>query len=69
MKTGTKLYSGPIDLSEFPNSMKQSSADGEPANVYDMIHQSVNKDTFTMKPPKKFLDKMLYLFLIPLTLP
>lgn len=38
MKTGTKMYSGPIDLNEFPNSMKHSSVEGEPANVYDMIH-------------------------------
>lgn len=69
MKSGTKMYSGPIDLNDFPGSCKQSSGDGEPASVYDMIHSSVNKDAFSMRLPKKIKDKAIYLFLIPLTLP
>lgn len=42
--------------------MKQS-AEGEPTTIYDIIHSSINKEAFKIAFPRKFKDKLIYLFL------
>lgn len=37
------------------------------SSIYELIHDTINRDAFHIKPPKQFKALMLYIFLIPLT--